>query len=153
MKKLIIVRHGDYDFKYQLNDTGRNQIKRLADKLYSQINTSSIIILSSIAARARQSAEIIVEKFKIDSFKEYDFLESLGGSLKDDQVTKTLDLIHSVEDKFDIVFLVIHYEFVESFPKIFGKKFLNTDFERHSIKIGNAWLIDCKNKTIEHITP
>jgi len=59
VKKLVIIRHGAYGNDGCLNEFGKGQIKSLAEKLREHMSGDKVVLLSSTANRARQSAEII----------------------------------------------------------------------------------------------
>ena len=82
MEQLFVVRHGDYDSSTRnLSAKGRNQIlTNLAPQIrelirYSRKPLPSIAIVSSLAPRAMQTAEIIrneIDSFKVNGYNELD---------------------------------------------------------------------------------
>lgn len=148
MDKLVIVRHGHYDSNDQLSECGRVQIRELSKKLKSSINGSPLLILTSNQDRARQSAEILGSAFNV-GFEEYEILWSEGKHPED--LPGALELIRSRKNDAEVIVLVTHYEYVEDFPRYFGKNELGVELRSHLIDKGQAWVIDCQQKTIKHI--
>jgi phosphohistidine phosphatase SixA len=145
MKRLIIARHGDYA-GLSLTSFGQQRVQELGEVLKGRINGGSVLILSSEATRARESAEILGNILGV-GFEEnpilgtdYDYRERMGD---------TLDLVLSKKDGADVVILVTHLEFTEEFPPYFGMSQLGVrNFPSREIRKAQAWDIDCEQKTI-----
>lgn len=148
MKKLVLVRHGSYGGDDHLSSDGRRQIEVLAEKLKTFVNGDSVVILTSIADRARESAEILSSFFGVE-YEQHEILWSGNGHLED--FDGTLNLIRSNSSKGDILILVTHYEYVEYFPSYFAEKELDTKLRSRLIGKGEAWVVDCKEKTLTHV--
>lgn len=113
------------------------------------MNGGRVVILTSIATRARESAEILGEIFGVE-FEEHDVLWS--GNRHSEDLPKALELVRSKKDDTDILVLVTHLEYVEEFPRYFGKNELGeSSFPLDGVRKGEAWDIDCEAKTIAHI--
>ena len=147
METLIVVRHGDYNHN-GLSNYGREQISSLSNKLKPFINNAPHLILSSTATRAIESAEIIAKIFNAP-YEEHEILWSESRHPED--FPGTLELIRSRKHEIKVITLVTHYEYVESFPEYFAKKELDAKLYSHLIGKGEAWAIECNNKTIQHI--
>lgn len=145
MKKLTIVRHGQYESTfYSLSEIGEVQIKLLATELEKRINNiGSILVISSPLKRAKQSAEIIAKKFGILHQLETD--DALIYDIDD-----ALKLILSREQNADALIVVSHMEITDDLPRQIGieKNFLVIC---PGLKKGEAVIIDCENQTFEHI--
>ncbi len=150
MKQLIVVRHGHYGYDDRLNDYGRNQIGMLAEKLKSTMNGETVMVLTSTADRARESAEIIGSVLCV-GFEEYAILWSEACHPED--FPGTLELVRSFKDEIDVLVLVTHYEYVEDFPSYFAKKELGISMCSGLIEKGEAWIIDCLGKKLTHMRP
>lgn len=153
MKKLVVFRHG-HDWCDELDDDGRRHVTDTAEKLAEHLNGDTLLIVSSTALRAIQTAEIVAKRFKV-GFDRHDMLWS-GSSGKVIRLYKAFEQIfHYIKDhpdQPDVVILVTHYEYVQDFPEYFGKQFLNMPFPREeAIPKGTAWLIDCETKKMVHI--
>lgn len=63
IKKVILVRHGDYEhvYPYGLNVWGKMDIPHLAIKLIPELCSESVAVISSKANRAAQSAEMLIK--------------------------------------------------------------------------------------------
>lgn len=151
MKKLIVVRHGDCDRRDdQLNDLGRDQISRLAGKLKPIIDGGTVLILSSTAARARESAEILAKSFGV-TFEEHQILLSGGGRRED--LLGALALVRARMDLADVLILVTHMEYADRFPEYFAKEVLGVSISFPEVERGEAVVIDCLPPTMIHIKP
>lgn len=157
MKKLVVVRHGDYEDEdnddEKLSSLGEKQIAQLAEKLESHLNGFSVVILSSTALRARQSAEILVDKFGA-AFEGLDLLWSGEGGKSFGtfmDFKKLLKMIEERKEQAEVYVLVTHYEYIEDFPMFFGKQRLGATLKSEVIPKGTAWLIDCEKKEMIHV--
>lgn len=150
MKKLVVVRHGHYDDRYQLNDHGRNQIRSLAEQLRPHITDATIKILTSTADRARESGEILSGIFQAE-IEQHEVLWS--ESRHPENLAEALQLVRAKFNEVDVLILTTHYEYVERFPGYFFRKELNMNLRSYLIEKGEAWLIDCEAKTLQHIEP
>ncbi len=155
VKKLILVRHGHYDYgDGNLTNKGFVQITGLAKKLFDVLNGSSILMLSSTAPRAVQSAEIISKELGVP-FESHDVLWSgssgkVAGTMRD--FKQVLEMIIGHEHQADAVILVTHYEYVEDFPRFFGTKVFGHSLKSYVIPVGTSWLIDCEEKTMVRVS-
>lgn len=148
MKKLILVRHGEYGWNNQLTDYGRQQIASLSEQLKPHVNGASLLILSSVAPRASESAEILGSAFGVGT-EEHDVLWSENQHRED--LPAALELVRSKKDVAEVVMLVTHLEYVCDFPNYFGQHELGVSFQYQEISKGTAWVIDCEQKTINHV--
>ena len=155
MKKLILVRHGTDEGgrNGHLTESGRKEIADLAEKLAPHINGASVLMLSSTALRALDSAEIFFKRLNI-AFEPVGLLWSGGGGVVcgiGEDYKQTLELLNSHPVQADIVVLVTHYEYVQGFPTFFGDSVLGVVWPYHLIPKGTAWLIDCEGKQLTHV--
>lgn len=148
MKKLILIRHGDYSGD-KLNEVGRKQIIDLTNVLKEEyLNDESILLMTSTALRASDSAKVVSEILKID-YKEYKTLWSDKNHKENHEAL--LELIKSKQNEAETIILVTHYEYVEEFPAYFASKELDIEWSDKLIGKGEAWVIDCQAKTREHV--
>ncbi len=146
MKKLIVVRHGQYDNTGHLSDAGHEQIRVLASKLKKLIDENmSIVVLTSPASRARESADIISNVLGVKT-EESDVLLS-EGILHPMNLSRALEFVKS-KDKTDIIILVTHFDYVADFPKYFSEKELGIELLSIEIGKGEAWVVDCLKRTL-----
>lgn len=145
MDTLIIARHGHDNGRY-LSETGQAQISRLCDRLLPDMN-GSVLVLSSTTDRARESAEIIAKAFSAEIelhkvlWSENDHPMDLDGALA---------VIREREPRADVIVVVTHYEYVVDLPAHYATKVLGgSNFPRKLIDKGQAWVIDCDEKTIK----
>src|SRR3989344_6218968 len=74
MKKLFSGRHGKYSLNLRLSDTGRDQIRYLADAISRVLEGGSIHLVTSTAQRAIDSGEIIASHFGLTGFDRVEYL-------------------------------------------------------------------------------
>ncbi len=150
MKKLIIMRHGDYNnYDYRLSKYGKKQMVQTAKIIHSVSNEYSIFILTSTAPRAIDSAKAINEVLQV-GYEEHDELwddDSHQGDWK-----KSINIIDSKKDSFDMVIVVTHLEFTEILPYYFAREVLEIDdFDCGPVGKGEAIAIDFENLSIVYI--
>jgi len=149
MQKLVIVRHGHYDKKDQLSADGKEQIYFLTEQLGPHLDGGSLLILSSTADRAWQSAEILAEAFNVP-YEKHEILLSDEDHFED--LAKALELVQSREEEADVIILVTHHEYAKYFPYHYAKHVFDDLWEYQAIDKGDAWIIDCQDKTRELIS-
>jgi len=148
MKKLVVARHGQYGHDDRLNETGRDQVAGLAKKLEAHINSDSVLLLTSPVDRARESAEIIGSYFGV-GLEEHEVLWSENDHPED--FPRALELVKSRQGDVDIIILMTHFEYVEHFPAYFAKKELEVELRCRLIEKGEAWVVDCEQKSLIHV--
>jgi len=141
VKKLIILRHGNYNSSGLTGD-GMRQIRSVSPKIAEEIgNSQDACIISSTAIRAKQSADILSKILGIP-YVENGKLHTEGGDLELDQSEEMLRIIDSCPNAYLI--FVSHHEAAKYFPAILGKKKLQCFFSVFSIEKGEAKVIDCE---------
>lgn len=135
-KRLLTVRHGDYDSNMSLSDLGVKQIYGISAKILPLVKGKTAIILSSPEERAVQSAAIIACQLGLE-LQEHDVLWS--ESRHPENFPEALKLVRSFMGKVDIIILVTHYEYVEYFPHYFAAEQLNTPIRSEVIRNGCMW--------------
>lgn len=107
MKKLILVRHGSYvtdcdsDNFLNLSDWGRHEIASLAERLEGRVDSGSLLILSSPAPRAVQSAEILAAAFGV----QFETNEALSD---DSSGARVCSFVRTRQAEADTIMLVSH---------------------------------------------
>lgn len=151
LRTLILIRHGEYDKKTMgLNKTGKAQIKDLCSKLMPIINNGDVVILSSTAKRAIESADIFKEITGIN-YGQHELLWSDEPSRIADYPA-ALKLIQKYADKAKTIIIFTHLEYVENFMTFFTKSQLDgTNIKSHVIPKGTAWVLNCEKKTLKQI--
>jgi phosphohistidine phosphatase SixA len=134
-----------------LSPRGAQEIATLAEKIKSATNGLSVLILTSTAPRASQSA-IIIKTILGAEVKESPALWSDNEHPKDLQ--KALALIKAEKDHVDVLIIVTHYEYTERLPGYFAKEVLGVPLcsELNLVEKGQAWVIDCIKKTMTRLT-
>lgn len=151
MKKLIVVRHGDYGFDNHLNEKGEGQMKRISEKLREHIKGLSVYILSSSADRARESTEALSRELDIG----FEFNELLWSDEEHGWSNEALlDLIRT-KTRVDVIVLVTHYEYANDFPRYFAMFQLKVEDASpfcKRVEKGEAVVIDCEALTLTKLS-
>lgn len=147
MKRLIIVRHGDYEnYVGNLTGVGRKRIEILARRLAPFV-FGKVAMLSSTAIRALETAEVLAVTLGGRGIKTYDALLSSPGKCN---LKGALYAVKQAEKEVgaETFILSTHYEHAQFLPQYFGEKELGVTFEAREIERGEAWVIDCETKTL-----
>jgi len=121
----------------------------LGNQLKSTLNGERVVLLTSSALRARESAEMLGNTIGCN-FEAHDVLWSDSAHRKD--LPGVMELIRSKRNDGDVLILVTHLEYIEYLPKYFSmEEFGEPVFPHMEILYGEAWDIDCDKKTIAHI--
>ncbi len=147
MRYLITARHGQDDGT-NLTVGGRQRVAKLAEEIRALIGDARTLVLSSTTDRARQSSEILGAVLCAE-FELHEVLWSQASHPEDFE--KTLELVRNKKDRAEILVLVTHYEYVAGFPAYFARKELETTLRSRLIEKGQAWVIDCENKSISRL--
>jgi phosphohistidine phosphatase SixA len=149
MKKLIVIRHPKYDNNPEkMNVAGAKQLQFLLPELKRHVN-SKAIVLSSNQPRAAQPAKIIAQNFNIQQMIESEILWSENS--KPNENDKALSLIKESKGQAEVVIIVTHFEYCNSFPRYFFEHFLGFKENVKFFDKGEACVIDCKNKSYQII--
>lgn len=113
IKRLFLIRHGSYNSEGNLDDGGRKDIEELSRKISQLVNNEdSVLILSSPAPRAKESAEIIAGVLQ-SSVETNNALFTKYESINDTEFQNVLNLIQSVKDRVSLLILVTHGPIVD----------------------------------------
>ena len=149
MKKIIIIRHGKHGPDDHLSKQGIDEIKYLAYDLKEVIAGASALIFTSPAVRAEESADIISEILNVN-YEKHEIL--LSGKMHATDRLGLLKLINERQEEAEVIVLVTHLEYAESFPGYFGRNFLKTYLPTGKLKKGEALVIDCEKMTTSRYT-
>ena len=148
VKKLIIVRHGNYDGSNgHLSESGQRQIRDLAIKLRPFMQSRKKVMIASPMRRTVQTAEILEDVFRIKFITDI-FLQTEDGSLPYHKAKAALDFL-KVSDA-NLVIFVTHFEYgIDFLPfflqRVFGK-FVAAEAE---LPRGGALVIHCRDGSSE----
>ena len=144
MKKLIIVRHGDYLPDGNLSEFGERQLLDLAWKINRLVEGDSAVLISSTAPRAEQSADLLHPRVQgITSYTKNPIFWSEAH--RQPNIEAGLQIIE--EQTADVVIIVTHFEWGQDLPTAFAERFLQTRFPLKQLNKAQAWVIDCEAKT------
>lgn len=150
LRFLVVARHGDYGGDDNLSQRGAEQMRNLAEKMLSIVDGSKIILLSSTARRASQSAEVISQVLKVP-FEEHEVLWS--ENCHPENEAELLELVRARKPENQAMILVTHLEYAEYFPTYFARHELGMKLEGGCWppipKKGQACLIDCFGKSFK----
>lgn len=150
MERLILFRHGRYNGSLELSDEGRQQMEVLAEKIRPELSGGKrALILSSTAPRARQSAEVVGGILEL-AIELHEVLWSDNDHVED--FDATLALIQDRQEEADVLILVSHLEYVEDFPRFFGRKVLDVPVQSMDPGYAEGCIIDCASKTVRLLT-
>ena len=119
MDNLFSARHGSYDGNYRISDEGREQILKLVDAIQEITGEQGVYLLSSIAPRAIDSANIIAEGFGIEINIDPYLWSANDAPLGEESYMwnpdrrRLLDVVQSREDEADNLIVVSHYGVAE----------------------------------------
>ena len=151
MKKLVIVRHGDYDFRGHLTDRGIRMVEGLVNNLHPYLEGPEglempIVVLSSPASFAWQSAAIIATRFDVLASQHPELYSEHDSRPRFSDI---LTLLRISAERASTVIIVTHLEIAENFPQHFANRELDRiELKGWDIERGEAWLIDCETKTM-----
>ncbi len=142
LKKVIAVRHGEYNRgTMDLNDEGRAQMHKLAEKLVQLVGkTKKIALLTSSHLRAVQSAEIIGSRLEIGLIK-CDSLRKDEYYHYGDEVTQELE---NQSHGSDILIVVTHFEAPSAILNAFSGKHFGREVECFEAEKGNGGMLCLK---------
>ena len=149
MKKLFVIRHGDYNDSLRLSELGKEQMTQVSEKILTRLNGHSMLMLSSTAPRAIDSANAISKVLLID-YEEHEMLwddDSHWGNLNE-----SIKLINSKKNLADAILVVTHFDFTEELPEHYAKEVLNISSLIGTVGKGEAWEIDFEEPTATHIS-
>ena len=146
MRRLIIVRHGRYRTDGSLSLFGRESIRELVCRLESLVDEGPILVLSSSAKRAYESANILAEALEAD-FESSDVLWS--EQYRPARPDTVLSMILSRADDYETVIVVTHLEYVQTLPTHFSKRVLACELRLDHLRRGGACVIDCERRAID----
>jgi phosphohistidine phosphatase SixA len=113
LKKLFIIRHGNYGPDERLNATGVSQMENLVPILKSHITEhEKVIILSSSAPRAEDSAKVISKGMGI-AFEKHSEFWSDEKHHQDNRRAKLLLEQKTKERMADTIILITHCEYAK----------------------------------------
>ncbi len=150
---IIVVRHGKYLQNGNLAEEGKAQIRQVAKKILTMMNGSKVVILSSVAPRTIESAEIISTCLRT-SYQAHHALLSTNGQKED--LPTALRLIKTAQKKADIVVVVTHLEYSRSLIPYYAEQELGiTGMNINALSPGEAWVFDLGKTppSLERIRP
>lgn len=145
MRYLTFVRHGDYKQSGSLTKSGREKIIDLSQRLKDKIAVESVLIVTSDAIRALETAEILSLNLQISIQVSNIFFSNNRFNQTDifPVLNKIIDLSKSV----DMLIIVTHDEIARLLPSAYGTRILSVKFPIQSLSTGDALMIDCKLNT------
>lgn len=152
LKKLIVVRHGDYG-GLGLTELGKRQIDALTRALSAILTGSKILLLSSTASRAKETSLILAAGLGGLKFDEYACLYAKDKDLSSAEVESVSKLIEENTEAYDVIILSTHMEFIDQFPTAWGGKHGFQIPLRNRTPNGYARIIDVETGEVECLNP
>lgn len=148
METLIIARHGEYSGD-DLNDYGAGQMQTVGIKIKQLLRPgNSVSIISSAAARASQSADVLSEVLGVP-VEIHKILWSDNTHREDEEAA--YNIIMSKEN-YDVVVVVTHLEYSRDLPAYFAeKKNWGTRLSYEETPKGQAWVLDCTSRQMRRL--
>jgi phosphohistidine phosphatase SixA len=147
MKKLILIRHGDY-VGGRLTEYGKMQIRQLAPSLVDHIE-GNLLIVSSPLMRASGSAGILAEYFAVP-MTEHEVWASDSDSCDNEAAYR---FVESTAGEVDTLMVVTHLPFLQKFIPYLGNKMLGCKFPYSGVDKGEGQVIDLEKKTMTRVAP
>ncbi|MAG59557.1 hypothetical protein CMO96_02085 [Candidatus Woesebacteria bacterium] len=148
MLKLIIFRHGEYEFTGgSLIEDGISQVETTSKLLRELLANNSVTVLCSKKPRARESADIVGRILGVEP-SDHECLYPIGTRQHEvcEEAVAVLQLLD--QQDADIVILVTHKEYAEFLPGFFARERLEFDFPNIKCRKGQAVIIDCNEKNL-----
>jgi phosphohistidine phosphatase SixA len=122
MRKIAVVRHGEYDQSFKINETGRLQMQKIGTRLKSMVEEGeTTLILSSTASQAYESALLLADIIGAP-IERHEVLWSENS--RPENFEAAYQLVQSVRRRADLILVATHYEYAIGFmPYIIGKEF------------------------------
>jgi phosphohistidine phosphatase SixA len=119
LNKFAVIRHADYSFATgRITPDGIQQMRDLLQPLWSYIGRDpDVIIVSSSAPRAKDSAQIISKELEIPYF----VFDELWSDSRHVQLNQpALDVISNIarEKKCRVVIIITHKEYAHDLPRL-----------------------------------
>lgn len=126
MKKLFLVRHGQYDngrgHDPELSSVGRQEVKISAGRIDKILNGEPASIWSSTAARATMTANVLSANLNIDTL-DIDYFKELWADNHPDHKYQPVWLMEQLRAfEGDNLIIVTHMEYVDYIPWLWSQK-------------------------------
>lgn len=146
LRKLVVIRHGDFNADGTLTGSGVNRLNRAARFLADRVEPP-VRIASSVQQRARNSATIVIESLMPLGVEYLEELATGKDAPNERYARGDLTAVHQIVQRLSkdarTVVLVTHYEVCNYYPDFFLEKTLGGDFGCKPMKRGEAQVIDC----------
>ncbi len=151
MDKLILIRHGEYDYvdgQYLLNGEGLQQMNDLAPILKVFVGDARVALHTSSAPRAIASAVPLADALGISASEHRELWSGSDGIGQYPDVRSIVLLINKWGMSCDILVVVTHMEIVSRLPNNFASYVFKTSLRPVRIEKGHAGVIDCATQSM-----
>ena len=149
MKQLVILRHGEDDMMTRdLSVRGERQMLGLGQRLRGHLRSQNILVFSSPAQRAQQSAQAIAQALGVQ--EEVITATALGdeqGKSHPDEVVR--QFVERNEERADVIILVCHLGTASSFGKYFFHVEVVKTPRQYHVEQGSAMILDLDHQIIQ----
>lgn len=146
MKKLIVIRHGEYDEATgHLSEKGRVDVQRLVEKLSPVIGDSTVRIFTSPATRAVETAEIFAD-MRGGLVEQHPILCPEKG--KDPDYAQLLTWMETRQAFAEVIILVTH-GVVGEFAGHYANRRLGLKVREEMVDHDMAYVVDCEHPDLD----
>lgn len=146
MRKLVLVRHGDYCAGGMLTRQGVSVLRRAGDFLSTRL-VAPVTMACSIQPRALNSAQLLSERLAPVRLELYPELATGRDAPVNKQAWGDMDAVHGIVERaaaaFESVILVTHHEVCSLYPDYFFRKCLGVGCGCPPLQRGEALVLDC----------
>lgn len=145
MKRLIVVRHGDFGNNFQLTTDGRKQIAALAKRLKPIVGKGTVQIITSPAERAKESAAILARALKT----EFELAKALyWEGPRSGSINQAVDALLLQRKRVETIIVVTHLPLVEKLPVAFADAALGFTGTAGIRGYAKGWIVDVQKRIL-----
>ena len=156
MKNLVVIRHAACGNDGRISEDGRQQMHRLFDHLHRFVNAGTVLVLTSSASRATDSAAVLVREFEcVDLAVEIEKHDLLWSDVHHrEDIPGALALLARSRDRADTIVVVTHLEYAGELPERFTlQESWPEPIPLLGVDRGQAVLLDCVNRRCRYLRP
>lgn len=149
MKKLVLVRYGEYDSAGHINDVGRMNMQSAAGYIVDHTKTNSMIVVAANIPRAIESARVLAATLSLMEPVVVDELYAAAEDQRLPDCSVAYDKLVQLAGSLEVVVAVVSREYIESLPPyIAGHVFGEVEFASASLERGEALMVDLEARRV-----
>jgi phosphohistidine phosphatase SixA len=144
MKKLILVRYGQYENGH-LTQEGIRVMTLSGERLKQFVEENKVVVVASSTPRAFESGKIVADILGTELLVN----DSLYAAEEDGKFPDTVqakEFVESFEDTVEVLIAIASREYIETLPAYILDQSIETHLER-----GECLVIDYENKNISYL--